>query len=119
MVAGKLLLVVGLALLFFTGYQAMTYRETLRLTQLEFDGLPLNLLAQLVAAVAACTLGGLGVSGSFQPIRVADVPKPTVLRPHRSDFATFNHRGSLLAQLPHIRQLDDLGKATSGRLQIS
>lgn len=45
--------------------------------------------------------------------------RPTVLRPHRSDFATFNHRGSLLAQLPHIRQLDDLGKATSGRLQIS
>lgn len=50
-------------------------REALRLTQQEFEGLPLVLLAQLVAAVAACTLGGLGVSGSFLPIRVADAPK--------------------------------------------
>ncbi|KAL4425340.1 hypothetical protein ABPG75_009356 [Micractinium tetrahymenae] len=119
MVASKLLTLGGLALLVYTGYQAMTYREALRLTQQEFEGLPLSLLGQLVAAVAACVLGGLQVSGSFAPIRVADVPKPAVLRPQRTDFAVFNHRGSLLAQLPHIRRLDDMGKATSGWLHIS
>ena len=50
-------------------------RETLRLTQQEFEGLPLPLLAQLVAAVAACLLGSLAALGRFQPIRIADVPK--------------------------------------------
>ncbi len=50
-------------------------RETLRLTQQEFEGLPLPLLAQLVAAVAACLLGSLAAWGSFQPIRIADVPR--------------------------------------------
>ena len=50
-------------------------RENLRLTQQQFEGLPLALLAQLAAAVAVCVLGGLEVSGGFKPIRVADVPK--------------------------------------------
>ena len=50
-------------------------REHLRLTQQEFEGLPLPLLAQLAAAVAVAVLGGLQVSGTFKPIRVADVPK--------------------------------------------
>jgi hypothetical protein len=125
MAAGKLLLLAGLALLVFTGYQAMTCestrlrasstsngnvaagcpaplaarpalllarhparhrlppsllltsadRENLRLTQQQFEGLPLALMAQLAAAVAVCVLGGLEVSGGFKPIRVADVPK--------------------------------------------
>ena len=43
--------------------------------QEEFEGLPLPLLAQLAAAIAACVAGGLGVSGTFKPIRVADAPK--------------------------------------------
>ncbi|PSC76541.1 membrane magnesium transporter [Micractinium conductrix] len=118
MVAGKLLVLAGLALLLFTGYQATSYRELLRLTQLEFEGLPLTLLAQLGAAVAACVLGGLQVSGSFVPIRLGDTPKPEIMRPHRTDFAVFNHRGTLLASLPHMSQLNDLGREGSGRLQI-
>jgi hypothetical protein len=50
-------------------------REHLRLTQQQFDGLPLTLLAQLLTAVAVCALGGLNVSGTLRPIRVSDVPK--------------------------------------------
>ncbi|PRW33788.1 membrane magnesium transporter [Chlorella sorokiniana] len=102
---GKLLLVAGLALLAYTAYQATIYRETLRLTQQEFEGLPLPLLAQLVAAVAAALLGSLAAWGSFQPIRIADVPKVEVARPHRTEFAVFNHRGTMLGSLPHMRKL--------------
>ena len=40
------------------------------------------------------------------------------MRPHRTDFAVFNHRGTLLASLPHMSQLNDLGREGSGRLQI-
>ena len=43
--------------------------------QQEFEGLPLPLLVQLVAAVAACLLGCLVALGSFKPIRIADVPR--------------------------------------------
>jgi hypothetical protein len=50
-------------------------REHLRLTQQQFEGLPLSLVAQLAAAVVVAALGGLQVSGSFQPIRISDVPK--------------------------------------------
>ena len=50
-------------------------RENLRLTQQQFEALPLALLAQLAAAVAVCALGGLQVSGTFRPIRISDAPK--------------------------------------------
>lgn len=50
-------------------------RENLRLTQQPFEGLPLSLIAQLAAAVVVAALGGLQVSGTFQPIRISDVPK--------------------------------------------
>lgn len=116
--AAKLVLLVGLALLVWTGYQAMTYREALRLTQQEFSGLPPPLFMQLLAAVTACVLGGLQTSGGFAPIRVSDAPKPVVMRPQRTDFVTFNHRGTLLGCLPHMKALNEQGKSSS-RLQIS
>ena len=62
-------------------------RETLRLTQQEFEGLPLPLLAQLVAAVAASLLGSLAAWGSFQPIRLADVPRQVCC----GDFSWWAH----------------------------
>ncbi|KAI3434917.1 hypothetical protein D9Q98_002971 [Chlorella vulgaris] len=102
---GKVLVLAGLALLLATGYQTITYREHLRLTQQQFDGLPLTLLAQLLTAVAVCALGGLNVSGTLRPIRVSDVPKTVVARPQRTDFVVFNHRGGLLANLPQLQQL--------------
>ena len=104
--AGNLLLVAGLGLLVYTGYQAMTCtccadqfptslsllslftpssppphhsmstdRETLRLAQQEFDGLPPQLLWLLVASVATSLIGGLQTSGSLKLISLADAPQ--------------------------------------------
>ena len=41
-----------------------------------------------------------------------------MLRLHRTDFAVFNHRGPLLASLPHIKKLEDAVKADASKLQI-
>jgi len=40
------------------------------------------------------------------------------MRPHRTDFATFNHRGALLGKLPHMSKLNELAKS-SNALHIS
>lgn len=50
-------------------------RESLRVTQQEFEGVPLPLLLQLVAAAAASLLGGLQAWGTFKPIALADNPR--------------------------------------------
>lgn len=50
-------------------------REDLRLAQREFVGLPLPLLAQLLAATALCLAGGLRASGEFRPVALADNPR--------------------------------------------
>eukprot|EP00887_Chlorella_sp_A99_P003480 scaffold7.g3480.t1 len=92
----------GLAALVITGWQAMSYREQVRLLQQEFAGLPPLLLLQLLAAAALAVVGGLQESGSFKPIRIADLHKPVVLRPQRIDFAAVNHRGRVFARLPSV-----------------
>jgi hypothetical protein len=103
--AGKLFLAAGLGLIVFSGYQAMSCespgeelhvleynmflhlkliartcraradRETLRLTQEEFQGLPLSIAALLVAAAALSLVGALQSSGELQPISLADNPQ--------------------------------------------
>ncbi|KAL4516730.1 hypothetical protein Ndes2526B_g05308 [Nannochloris sp. 'desiccata'] len=95
--SGKLILTIGLGMLVYTGYQAMTYRESLRLTQQEFVGLPVSLLSLLAVAVAVSLVGGLQSSGELKPILLADAPQPTVLRPQQIDFVTFDGRGSILS----------------------
>lgn len=99
----KLLMAASLAVIFLTGYQIMdcewvccaivlqghSYsplpthfavchcadREDLRMTQQEFEGLPLQSQLQLLAATIVCALSGLKVSGVFKAIEWADDPK--------------------------------------------
>ena len=47
-------------------------RETLRLEELEFDGLPSRIMANLVLAAVLGLLGGVQYWGVFEPIRLAD-----------------------------------------------
>ncbi|KFM28909.1 hypothetical protein F751_4073 [Auxenochlorella protothecoides] len=99
----KALVIASLLLLGLTGYQAMQYRETLRLEQLEFTGLPGSLLLNLVVAAVIGLVGGVQYWGNFSPIRLADNPRPIHLRPLRPEFMAFTHRGEVLSSLPHIR----------------
>ena len=55
--------------------RARADRETLRLTQEEFQGLPLSIAALLVAAAALSLVGALQSSGELQPISLADNPQ--------------------------------------------
>lgn len=50
-------------------------RETLRLEQLEFTGLPGSLLLNLVVAAVIGLVGGVQYWGNFSPIRLADNPR--------------------------------------------
>ena len=50
-------------------------RENARLLQQEFTGVPISLLLQLLVSATVSLLGGLQASGSFRPIRIADMPK--------------------------------------------
>lgn len=52
-----------------------TDRETLRLEQLDFTGLPGSLLLNLVVAAVVGLVGGVQYWGSFSPIRLADNPR--------------------------------------------
>lgn len=52
-----------------------TDRETLRLEDLEFKGLPSNLLITLMIAAVVGLLGGVQYWGTFEPIRLADASR--------------------------------------------
>jgi hypothetical protein len=58
-----------------TSFTIFADRESLRLTQQEFVGLPPSLLSLLAAAVAVSLLGGLQSSGELKPISLADAPQ--------------------------------------------
>lgn len=102
---GKITASIGIGLLVYTGYQAMTCtslvplhlistlclptssihisppadRENVRLTQQEFQGLPLSLLWMLCIAVAVSMVGGLQSAGELKPISLADSPQYVVV----------------------------------------
>ena len=90
----KLASVGGFLLLAHAVSLVISYREDLKISGIEFAGVPLFVLAECLIGSLCCTWGVLGFSGEFQPIaqQPRELPPDNMEKMH--DFVTFNHRGT-------------------------
>ncbi|GMH36392.1 hypothetical protein BSKO_04260 [Bryopsis sp. KO-2023] len=89
---GAICLTSGVALIMYTAYAVVLYRDEMKLTQQEFEGLPPQLVTLLAGAVGIATLGMYRLSGDLRPIAVTKGQHSMDLNSLRTDFMSFNHR---------------------------
>ncbi|GJQ70055.1 hypothetical protein Trydic_g22536 [Trypoxylus dichotomus] len=91
----RLILTLGFLSLFHAAYSAAQHRSYLRLNELEFTGLPLDITIQTIASFFVIMYGVLYIAGDFKEIKAsADLENKTweTFR-NISSFYMFNHRG--------------------------
>ncbi|ELR11640.1 transmembrane protein 32 family protein [Acanthamoeba castellanii str. Neff] len=91
---GRLIAVLGFALLLHSAYSATQYRNYLRIMETPTGSLPLDITFECVASVVLCAYGSLLWAGTLLPIRLsASLMHRTFDAAHsRTEFQTFNHR---------------------------
>jgi len=93
---GRVAAAVGCLVLFHCTYAVVKYRDLLKLTQQEFEGLPQQLQVELAVGTVLSLIGGCLLAGKLKPI-VSQKGTPSMdAGSFRPDFVSFNHRGGAL-----------------------
>ncbi|KAF4531889.1 hypothetical protein B566_EDAN000918 [Ephemera danica] len=95
----KFILIVGFLFLFHSAYSAAQHRTYLRLTEQEFDALPIDILTQGIISMFVAMYGVLHIAGEFKEIRatVELEDKSWETLRNNPSFYVFNHRGKALS----------------------
>lgn len=110
--AGSVSCIVGVCVLLHAAFAVSRYRDTLKLTQEEFQGLPANLLSEILFGTIISLLGGYLLAGDLKPCMISGKPPSMDAFSFRSDFISFNHRSKAVP--PKLPALDPTArKATS------
>ncbi|KAM0951246.1 putative membrane magnesium transporter [Dioscorea sansibarensis] len=88
--------VLGGLLLAHAAYATIQYRGVLKIVEEEFSGPPMNVVVELLTAMALCMFAGLTVPGKFLSILPDSDDNRVVSLPANLDFMIFNHRGRVL-----------------------
>ncbi|KAB0804840.1 hypothetical protein PPYR_01810 [Photinus pyralis] len=91
----RLILTAGFLSLFHAAYSAAQHRSYLRLNELEFTSLPLDILIQGVTSLFVVMYGVLYIAGDFKEIKASAELENKTWETYRNipSFYTFNHRG--------------------------
>jgi len=94
---GRIGVIVGMGLLFHTGYSVSQLLSFLRYNEEEFTSLPLDIMLEGLIGVALSIWGATGIK-PFKEIRAIEdlACKSYESFLHRPSFVTFNHRGKNL-----------------------
>jgi len=96
----KVVLTLGFICIAHAGVSAAQHRSFVRLTEKDFNSLPLDILLQTLVGLLFAAFGILRVSGEFKNIQVnADLKSKSFENFGSSlSFCTFEHRGKTLSQ---------------------
>jgi len=86
----------GLALFLYAAWTTLSYRDMLKLTQQEFEGVPLLVKAEVLIASVVCMWGSLQISGNFRPSSALKGQGGLDADTVRWDFMSMNHRGQAM-----------------------
>uniref|UniRef100_A0A336K0A1 Membrane magnesium transporter n=1 Tax=Culicoides sonorensis TaxID=179676 RepID=A0A336K0A1_CULSO len=100
----KFLLLIGLSSLFHTTYSAAQHRAYVRITEQEFQSLPLDIIVQALISLILVILSILQTIGKFKEIRTVQTKSWETIT-NLSSFYTFNHRGKSLFCQNYLDQL--------------
>ncbi|KAF5275685.1 hypothetical protein FQA39_LY06797 [Lamprigera yunnana] len=91
----RLVLIAGFISLFHAAYSAAQHRSYLRLNELEFTSLPVDILVQGVVSLFIIMYGVLYIAGDFKEIKAAADLENKTWETYKNipSFYTFNHRG--------------------------
>ncbi|KAK4880368.1 hypothetical protein RN001_008514 [Aquatica leii] len=91
----RLILTAGFFSLFHAAYSAAQHRSYLRLNELEFTSLPIDILIQGVASLFVIMYGVLYIAGDFKEIKASAELENKTWETYKNipSFYTFNHRG--------------------------
>ncbi|KAK4272860.1 hypothetical protein QN277_021358 [Acacia crassicarpa] len=87
--------VFGVLILFHAAYATIQYRGLLKITEEEFSGPPMNVVAELLLGLFFCMWAALAVPGKFLSIHPDSEENRIVSLPANLDFMIFNHRGKV------------------------
>ncbi|XP_050438111.1 ER membrane protein complex subunit 5 [Adelges cooleyi] len=92
------IILFGIISLLHAAYSAAQHRSYLRITEQEFDGLPIDIFAQGVISLFVSMYGILYLAGEFKEVRaIEELESKTWETLHNApSFYIFNHRGKAL-----------------------
>lgn len=93
----RILVAIGFISLFHSAYSAAQHRSYLRLNELDFEGLPTDIIIQAIVSLYLVIYGVLQVSGNFKEIKASaelDNKSWDTFRNIPSLYV-FNHRGKM------------------------
>jgi hypothetical protein len=94
----RFILSVGFLSLFHVAYSAAQHRSYLRLNELDFTHLPLDIVIQACISLFVIMYGVMNMAGDFKEIKASAELENRSWETFRNipAFYTFNHRGKLL-----------------------
>ncbi|XP_050527610.1 ER membrane protein complex subunit 5 [Daktulosphaira vitifoliae] len=95
--------ILGILSLLHAAYSAAQHRAYLRITEQEFDGLPIDIFVQGVISFFVSMFGVLNLAGDFKEVRaIEELESKTWETLHNvPSFYIFNHRGKSLFSENH------------------
>lgn len=92
---GRIVMAIGLLLLFHSAFSALQHMKYLRLSEKHGEPLPMDIVIECIVSVVICAWGVVSVSGKLHPIRITtSMAKKTFdVIDSRPSFMTFQHRG--------------------------
>lgn len=94
--SGGFLVTAGLAIFLYAAWSTLSYRDMLKLTQQEFEGVPLLVKVEVLLASIVCMWGSLQISGNFKPSSALKGQRGLDADTVRWDFMSMNHRGQAM-----------------------
>jgi len=93
----RVAVIIGVTLLFHTGYSVSQHRSFVRFNEDEFSSLPLDMMLEGLIGVALAVWGAAATQ-TFKEIRAVEdmAAKSIESSIYRPNFITFNHRGKKL-----------------------
>ncbi|XP_015909188.1 ER membrane protein complex subunit 5 [Parasteatoda tepidariorum] len=107
---GRIAIVIGLLSLIHSGFSAAQHRSYLRLIELGFDYLPVDIIAQTLFSLILTAWGVTVIAGDFKEIRATTEleNKSFESAGNRPSFYTFSHRGKVLSSVYSIGNIGHL-----------
>ncbi|CAH1176036.1 unnamed protein product [Phaedon cochleariae] len=104
------ILTVGFLSLFHAAYSAAQHRSYLRLNDLDFTHLPLDIFIQTLISLFIIMYGVLQVAGDFKEIKASADLEDRTWETYRNipSFYTFSHRGGKCSQLASKSGLEEI-----------
>ncbi|CAG9797707.1 unnamed protein product [Chironomus riparius] len=93
----KIVLTLGLISLLHSGYSAAQYRTFLRISEQEFESLPLDISIQAIVSFAVVVYSILSIKSDWKLIHATEIGKSSWdTFANIQSFYSFNHRGKAL-----------------------